>query len=233
MPSHISINKGKSIKSAIENKWKAPDYYFHLRKGGHVEAIKSHLNNSSFVHLDIENFFGSINKSRVTRCLKEFFPYNLAREMTNESTVKHPQNKNYILPFGFVQSPIIASLCLDKSALGTYLKNLSKRTDIIVSVYVDDIIISAKNQSDLTDILKYIKLTADRAGFHLNEKKEEGPSIKITAFNIDLSEGSVLITTERMLQLKESFELSESEHKKNGILGYVKSVNEFQKMIFN
>ena len=229
VPNSNSIEKGKSIKSSIEKKWKAPKNYFHLRKGGHVEALKSHLNNSSFIHLDIENFFGSINKSRVTRCLTEFFPYNLAREMTNDSIEKHPQKKNYILPFGFVQSPIIASLCLDKSGLGTFLKKLSNRTDIVVSVYVDDIIISAKDHSVLADILISIKNKADKAGFHLNEKKEEGPSIKITAFNIELSEGSVFITTQRMQQLKESFEQSESDHQKNGILGYIQTVNELQK----
>lgn len=230
VPTEESIAKGKGFKFAVEKYWKAPINYYHLRQGGHVEALKSHLQNSHFIHLDIQNFFGSINRTRVTRCLKGLFSYSVAREIANYSTVSHPVDKNSILPFGFVQSPIIASLCLDNSALGRYLRMLSKNNDVTVSVYVDDIIISSNDALLLKDIMTNIKISAARAGFNLNEKKEEGPSAKITAFNIELANQSMEITVERMRQLMDSYENTDSENVKKGIAGYIMSVNELQKL---
>ena len=60
-----------------------------------------------------------------------------------ESTVVWPNHtpKAYILPYGFVQSVIIASFCLHKSALGRYLNKLGG-SGFKVSVYMDDIIVS-------------------------------------------------------------------------------------------
>lgn len=231
VPTADCMQKGSEIKSAIGKRWKPPKNYYHLRRGGHVEALKSHLNHSSFIHLDIQNFFGSINKTRVTRCLKEIFSYSIAREMANCSTVVHPNERKFILPFGFVQSPIIASFCLDKSALGAYLRKLQKIKGITVSVYVDDIVLSTNDQSFFTEIHSEIKIAADRAGFHLNENKEEGPSDIITAFNIELSNDSMMITAQRLNELRDSFNNAESEHKRQGILGYVMSVNEEQKIL--
>lgn len=143
VPSSDSITSGNEIKSAIEAYWTPPENYYHLRNGGHVAAMKAHCSNTCFIHLDIKNFFGAINKRRVTRCLKRYFGYHEARRIARESTVKHPTDpKRYILPFGFVQSPIIASICLFKSSLGKHLNKLPFTKDVVVSVYMDDIIIS-------------------------------------------------------------------------------------------
>jgi hypothetical protein len=57
--------------------------------------------------------------------------------MASESVVKRPALDGFVLPYGFVQSPILASLALDKSKLGKLLRKLNGRTDITVSVYVD------------------------------------------------------------------------------------------------
>ena len=228
VPSNECAIKGNEIKSAIEKKWKPPKNYYHLRKGGHIDAVKSHLHNSIFIHLDIRNFFGSINKTRVTRCIKQLLPYSTAREMANFSTVVHPEDKKSILPFGFVQSPIIASLCLYKSALGAYIRTLHKVEGLTLSIYVDDIILSSNNSAQLDDILSGLKKAASRAGFELNEKKQEGPADIITAFNIEVSNGSLAITNQRLNKFKKSFDETDSEHKRRGIFGYITSVNENQ-----
>lgn len=230
VPTAESIAKGKKLKFEVAKHWKSPQNYFHLKQGGHVEALKSHLQNSIFIHLDIQNFFGSINRTRVTRCLKDLFPYSVAREMANYSTVSHPVDKSTMLPFGFVQSPILASLCLYKSALGSYLRKLNSQDGITVSVYVDDIVISTNDEAILNDIMTNIKCAANRAGFNLNDKKEEGPSIKITAFNIELANQSMEITAVRINQLKHAYEITDSENVKQGISGYIMSVNENQQI---
>lgn len=233
VPTIQSIDNGKKLKLAIEKRWKAPKIYYHLKQGGHLDALRTHLHNSHFIHLDIQNFFGSINKTRVTRCLKELFPYSIAREAANFSTVLHPIDKKFILPFGFVQSPIVSSLCLDKSALGSYLRTLAKNTSVTVSVYVDDIIVSSNDEQMLSEIMSNIKSCACRAGFVLNDEKEEGPSIKITAFNIELANQSIEITANRIKDFEEAYNEALSQNVKKGIYGYIESVNPSQTINFS
>ena len=133
VPTEETIQYGLTIKHLIEKKWAVPKYYYHLRNGGHIKALQKHTSNKYFIHLDIQDFFGHINRSRVTRCMKYYLSYKKARKIAVESTVRLPESatKKYILPFGFVQSPIISSICLNKSALGgcprteTYLESQS------------------------------------------------------------------------------------------------------------
>lgn len=158
----------------------------HLLSGGHVEALRAHAGNSWFIHLDIKDFFGSINRSRITRALKNLFGYEQARSIANASTVIHPSRGDYILPFGFVQSPLIASVCLYKSALGRCLRDLQK-TGVTVSIYVDDLILSTADLQVVQQALVAVKRAAERAEFRLNPAKEEGPAEKVTAFNIAIA----------------------------------------------
>lgn len=217
---------GIKIKSAIEDCWTPPDNYYHLRNGGHVAAMKAHCSNTCFIHLDIKNFFGAINKSRVTRCLKRHFGYSDARLIARESTVKHPTNpKKYILPFGFVQSPIIASICLFKSSLGKHLNKLSFTKDVVVSVYMDDIIISMEDEDMADDILCEVKCAADKSRLPLNEIKEEGPADQVTAFNINLSHKNLKIDDVRLSEFIDNFTLSGNDAQRKGIRQYIKSVN--------
>ncbi len=194
-----------------------------------MEALKSHLNSSSFVHLDIQNFFGSINKTRVTRCLKGLFSYVEARAIANASTVIHPDEQKLILPFGFVQSPILASLCLAKSALGRCIHELpTKYGDLVVSVYVDDIILSCNDEANLHLATAEVKQCAKRSGFELNPKKEEGPAQKITAFNIELSSLSLEVEPARYAEFFFAFAESTSLSQREGIQGYINTVNLLQ-----
>jgi hypothetical protein len=227
VPSLESIASGKRIKTAIESLWTPPTNYYHLRNGGHVAAIKLHCQNNCFIHLDIKDFFGSINKSRVTRCLKKYFGYADARCMARESTVNHPKIlQKVILPFGFVQSPIIASLCLHESFLGNTLDKLTNAPDVNVSIYMDDIIISSKNESQSVDILKKIKKAADKSFFVLNAKKEEGPAEQITSFNINLSHDNTEIDAIRFSQFYNDFHDPDANKiQRDGYKNYIKSVN--------
>lgn len=230
VPTECAVKYGKKVKQLIESNWFFPDYYFHLRSGGHVEALKTHLDNYYFIHLDIKDFFNCINKSRVTRNLKQYFGYPLAREIASYSTVKLPNKEGdqFILPFGFVQSPIIASVCLHKSKLGRYLEGLNKDKSLVVSVYMDDIIISGKNYDRLKEILSEINLVSEKSGFPLNREKEEGPSKNITAFNIELSHNLLKITNDRFKEFSYNYHFALSEDVRNGILGYISSVNSDQ-----
>ena len=227
VPSEESVNAGRSIKAIIEACWSAPSYYYHLKKGGHVKALKSHTDGKFFIHLDLKNFFCSINKSKITRVLKSRVGYEKARDIAIASTVRNPkpEESSFILPFGFVQSPILASICLHRSKLGKTLHELNKRKQTIVSVYVDDIIISTQSLSEAAAALTAVKAAAERSGFPLNSEKEEGPAEKITAFNIELSHALMALNGGRFGQFLECYQESENYHQIAGILGYVESVN--------
>lgn len=233
VPNKETREYGKRVKLQIEEKWNKPDYYFHLRDGGHVEALKCHLNNIYFIHVDIENFFENINKSRVTRNLKIFFGYTNSRSVAIESTVRLPSDieNKYILPFGFVQSPIIASLCLHKSRLGTFLDRLNEGDDFVVSVYMDDIIISGKNIRKLKSILNELVVISEHSKLPLNNKKTEKPSKKITSFNIELSHMNLSINKNRMDAFKKAYDVG-NENQRKGILTYMSTINKKQLSMF-
>lgn len=230
VPSEKSISIGKTIKSDIEHRWKIPKNYYHLRPGGHIKALRVHLNNKNFIHLDIKQFFNSINRSRVTRCVKKYLGYEKARYVAAESTVKMRRDGSeiYVLPFGFIQSPLLASLCLYESYLGKYIEKTKKSYFIDISVYMDDIIISTKNIKLSEKIMAEIKLAADKSKFRLNKDKQEGPAAQMSAFNINLSHKTMTIKEKRFFEFVEVYNHSTNHKQKAGIKQYVYSVNKHQ-----
>lgn len=233
IPTSETVAEGKLFKGLIEFKWRPPENYYHLRSGGHVDAIKYHLGGRFFIHADLRKFFNSINRSRITRELKPYFGYDKARSIAMESTVSIPVDSGQVfaLPFGFVQSTIIASLCLHKSRLGKVIQNLDNTDGIKVSVYVDNIIISTQSLEKADFALSMIQESADRSGLVLNKNKLKGPAESITAFNIDLSSNLVLISDSRFSEFLVNYKNATSENKKDGIFGYVYSVNPTQASI--
>lgn len=227
VPNNTAIERGREIKDDLQRRWKAPSYFYHLRDGGHVAALKAHLGQSCFIHVDIKDFFGSINRSRVTRALKGLYSYDEAREIANLSTVRIPENqeRRFVLPYGFVQSTLLASVCLRKSALGNFLKRISMEDGVMVSVYVDDIVVSLRESGRSDEIFEDLKNTAMRSGFDLNENKEQRPAERINAFNIELSQNSLQILPERWLRFLDAMRESDNALRQQAILSYVDSVN--------
>jgi hypothetical protein len=216
---------GKHLKSAVEKVWTPPEFFYHLRRGGHVEAMRLHTGNTRFLKVDIENFFGSINKSRVTRALKSKFGYPQARSWANASIVRDPQNGlKSILPFGFVQSQLLASLCLWESHLGRCIQGLAAHPDLAVSVYVDDIIVSTQSE-DLSKVYASLGAAAARGGFTLNAAKTQGPAPSITAFNIVLCNASLAVEDNRIQEFLQDLAAMDDGPRRAGVIGYVASVN--------
>lgn len=228
VPTAASIKDGKELKAQLEQHWFPPKNYFHLHPGGHLAALRYHIKSTHFAHLDIQNFFGQVNKSRVTRCLKPYFGYELARAYAGQSTVKHPDDGATMLPFGFVQSPLLASLALYKSALGKRLRELPRELGVKVSVYVDDIILSADNEASIVEALKILGQVSVRSGFPLNKKKQQGPCAAVSAFNIELTNQSILVQPEKLEEFLARYGESTNPMEQEGILAYVKSVNPAQ-----
>jgi len=229
-PSAQSRKHGRSIITNVKKKWTSPLYYFHLRDGGHVKALEKHINNKFFASLDIKDFFGSISRTRITRTLKEYFGYDLARKIAKISTVKHhtESQHSHSLPYGFVQSPLLASICLHKSTLGIELDKCFKDTNITVSLYMDDIVLSSKNEKIVTDWIEKLKDAAIRSKFTLNSQKESLTGPSVVAFNIELAHHSMSITKSRFDKFLFEYKNSTSKAQQEGIGGYVGSVNKIQ-----
>lgn len=229
-PSPEARAEGIEVKTLVESRWRAPTYYFHLRQGGHVAALLRHQRSTSFVKVDIADFFGSVSRSRISRVLKEFFPHADARRMATVSTVQHPDDAaRQILPYGFIQSPLLASLALHKSGLGKHLDELHRESRFVVTVYVDDIIISGRDHAELGVALSELKTKAQRSRFVFGDEKEQGPAGSISAFNIELATGAPLsVLPPKLAEFRDAFRTSTSELQRAGIQGYVRSVNHAQ-----
>lgn len=228
VPSPDAVDIGEEIKDEIESKWVVPDYYYHHKSGGHVAALKAHIHNSYFLALDIKDFFGSINKTKVTRSLKNILPYKNAREVANKTVLKHPEKGNFILPYGFVQSPLVASICLFYSGLGQWLDKQQRREEITLSIYVDDILVSANDETLLSVFLKEAAAIGAKTGFQLNMLKIQGPSPKVIIFNVEVGQYFLNITDLRLAEFSDVFRESGSKLQQRGILEYIKSINRLQ-----
>ncbi len=225
VPTEEGRETGYIIKELVEERWRPPKNYFHLTNGGHVHAIRAHVHNASFAHLDIQDFFGHITASRVTRWLTPLMGYPKARDFAKASTVAHPDHGRVVLPFGFVQSPILASLCLFHSALGRCLAELPKKLGVVVSVYMDDIILSAAHHSILEQAVKLVDESSMRSALPIHPDKREGPAPNITAFNIALAHQSLRVEDDRWSSFLNAYQSSENEFVRRGIHSYVRSVN--------
>ncbi len=178
--------------------------------------------------MDLKRFFEQISRSRVHRSLRRIgLPSDEAFEMACDSVVdKHPPQRNFSIPFGFVQSPLLASLVLAHSALGTRLARL-RHDGLRVSVYVDDLTISSDDEASLTEAVNTLQVAADTSNFEFNDAKTQGPAPEVTSFNISFGSGRMEIIADRMAEFEVAIR-NGSEWAIGGILGYVGAVNELQ-----
>lgn len=230
VPTPAEMEYGRGLIGYLSRYWSFPRYYYHLREGGHVAALESHIRHKYFCCLDIENFFGAISRNRITRLLKGCLGYSAAREIATRSTVKVNSDGQvvYCLPFGFPQSPFLASLALRESRLGKVLHDLSMQNIFNVSVYVDDILISSDSMASLSCAFADVIGAAERSGFKLHEDKLQKPRESVLSFNIELSCGSLMITDVRMRAFALDYMASDSDFQREGIVNYIKSVNPAQ-----
>ncbi|CDZ57164.1 reverse transcriptase domain-containing protein [Neorhizobium galegae] len=194
-PSAISRKIGADIKAQIEDAYKFDTFVYHMRQGGHVAAIHSHRVNSIFCRLDIERFFYGIGRNRVMIALRSI---GLARaeHYAKWSTVKNPyEQPSYALPYGFVQSPIIATLVLMTSSVGEYLRALPD--GITASVYMDDVVLSGNETDKLELAFNGLLANLPQAGFQINAAKLRMPSASMDVFNCDLTIGGTTVREER------------------------------------
>jgi Reverse transcriptase (RNA-dependent DNA polymerase) len=201
VPTELGRQIGNDLKAQLEKNVNFEDHFYHLRKGGHIEALHKHRTNLYFARLDIRKFFYGITRNRVARILKEV---GVERHLhyAKWSTVRNPYAESgYVLPYGFVQSPISATLVLKQSPLGKAIKELNENHT--VSVFVDDITISANSEVATLKAFEFLREKMLESGFSENEEKAIGPSTEVTIFNCNLENSFTEVTATRVAAFDE------------------------------
>jgi hypothetical protein len=217
----------EALVKAIAQQWHPPKYFFHLQKGGHLRALHRQKRDAYFVRLDIDKFYGTVTRNKLTSALKKIgFSFADAVSISYRSCVATGAGSR--LPYGYVQSPILASLVLDKSALGHAFRKTIER-GVNLSVFMDDVLLSHPDSSaPLDEALSILHHAAAKSGFTFSATKFEGPADLVTIFNIDLQHNSLALTSERYETFAQRVFAQGHGNSTQGILGYVRHVNEQQ-----
>jgi hypothetical protein len=220
--------RGVSIKENVQATWRPPAGYFHLLAGGHVAAVQEHRDAGWLASLDLQRFFDQITRAKVHRALKAIgLSHTDAWEAACDSTVdKRPPDRQFSVPFGFVQSPILASIVLAQSALGGAIRKVQSN-GLTVTVYVDDITISGSSEPEIQDAITVLENAAGLSGFSFNEGKTQPPARSVVCFNIRFGSGEMEIVEDRLAEF-ESVLRNGSEYEIGGILSYVDAVSKAQ-----
>jgi hypothetical protein len=228
VPTPEGERRGREIKEEIEKRWLPPANYFHLQPGGHVAALRRHKDAPWVASLDLRRFFDQVTRSKAHRALKWIgFPHIDAWEMACDSCVdKRPPGREFSVPFGFVQSPVVASVVLEHSQLGRVIGQI-ERSGTPVSVYVDDLTISGADAATVTHAIDALHAAAGVCGFEFNAEKEIPTGPTATSFNIEFGSGRLHIIQDRMADFEIAVRTALPE-RLAGILGYVNSVNSQQ-----
>lgn len=197
-PSKRGRRIGEDVKARVEHAYPFEPFYYHLRPGGHVAALHAHRVNSHFCKADIENFFYSIARNRVVRALRSIGIHR-STHFGKWSSVKNPYtDPSYSLPYGFVQSPILATLVLANSEVGRTLSRLA--ADLTVAVYVDDISLSSNDPARLDAAYDELLQSIEAAGLSANVAKCVSPCNDLTVFNCHLRNGETAVTADRIAE---------------------------------
>lgn len=213
---------GYALNKRLLSKWTPDPFFYHLSKaGGHVAAMRPHLHFSYHASVDLTKFFTSVSRTRVHRALRKIGMANReALNIATESCVEVDGRK--FLPYGFPQSMLLATLVFATSALGSEVRRL-RAEGIIISVYVDDILISANDLGILQNAFDRVNESVRVSGFEASPEKSEGPSEEITSFNCSISD-TIVILEHRMERFRQQLEVA-NEYSRDAILRYVGVVN--------
>jgi hypothetical protein len=220
-PSTIGRRIGGEVKAAVETAYKFESHYFHFRAGGHVAAMHHHRNHHHFARIDISRFFYSVSRRRVQSALDRAGVSNAAF-YAKWSTVLNPYDEpRYALPYGFVQSPILASLVIATSEIGEHLRAIGAQ--VAVSVYMDDFALSSDDLPLLIEAFETTTAIIKAGGFAISADKLRQPATSVDVFNCDLTHGEAIVSDERLDKFAASAPTPDAEE---AFLRYCASVEE-------
>lgn len=218
-----ALIRGRAAIKQITKRYKPHRIFFHFkRQGGHIAALRMHQGSAFFSRFDITNFFGQVTRTKVYRVLREIgFPKARAFNIAVDGVVVEGGKK--VVPYGFCQSPILATLVLEKSHLGVHLRQLSD-AGFLVSVYMDDILISCDDQAALSEASEAVVSAAGTAGFPFSDEKLAVAVNGVDSFNCHITAAEITILEDRMQQFVNDY-MAASDAGKAAIEKYVEAVS--------
>jgi RNA-directed DNA polymerase len=136
--------------------------YGSIKESNNIINALVHVENSFFLKIDLKDFFSRISNRQVHHVfIENGFSWETARILTKLTTY------NGSLPQGAPTSPILANLAFAKTA--RQLETLSKKYGITLSIFLDDLVFSAKN--DFRFLTSMIISMIKENGFFPNNKK--------------------------------------------------------------
>lgn len=197
VPTDVSIERGDRIVSRVLKRYSPKPFFYHIgKRGGHVAALHEHLESAYFARFDLANFFGNVTRAKVSRALKDIgFSQQQSFNWAVESCVVQGTRK--FLPQGFVQSPVLATLVLERSVLGGLLSDLVDK-GITVTVYMDDIVLSSLDRHLVEGASVALLDAAAECNFPISRDKLQLTSATIEVFNCDMAHQRIQITADRI-----------------------------------
>lgn len=156
----------KFILEWILKELEVDPHAFAYRKGvGIRECAQPHVNRDVVVHLDIEDFFGSITEDMIYQMLREQTGYekSLCRFLARLCSVKGK------LPQGAATSPMISNLVF--RSCDQHLALMAARCGMDYSRYSDDMFFSGGEEARVDTLLRGAEMVLKLYGFRLNREK--------------------------------------------------------------
>jgi hypothetical protein len=174
VPTTACLKSGVKIVDTVRKFWTPNQIFYHFgKRGGHVAAMRLHMDNRYFAKVDLTQFFTSVTRTKVVRGLRGIGLSNKdAFDIAYQSVVEHGGKK--FLPYGFIQSMALATVCVEQSALGAKLVELNA-AGVLVSMYVDDIVISSNDLTLLRSAYDQVHASIKQSNFSANLAKSIEP----------------------------------------------------------
>ncbi|EKG6860669.1 retron St85 family RNA-directed DNA polymerase [Escherichia coli] len=153
------------INDYLLNRLKIHSSCFSYRKGTSIhDNAYQHRNNDFIANIDIENYFGSINKTMIKNCLLR---NNLSEHIVN--TIAGLTTLYGTLPQGAPTSPNISNAILYD--FDETMANQAKARGCVYTRYSDDITISGNDRYSVEELVGIAKNKIFSLGFKINESK--------------------------------------------------------------
>lgn len=190
-----------------------------------MTCLRVHCGNAELASRDLKAFYGAVTRTKIARSLRRIgFGHRQAFDMASDSVVDIGGRR--CLPFGYVQSTLLATLALEHSLLGRFLVSAGNY-GVRASVYVDDMIVSAPSTEAIETFMTLLDDAAVKSGFAFNPSKSANSHGSIQSFNILLTGNELRITDERMQLLRIKC-ASANPNVFAGVKKYVNAVNQKQ-----
>ncbi|MBD9661781.1 reverse transcriptase domain-containing protein [Pantoea sp. PNT03] len=153
------------LNDYLLNRLKVHSACFSYRKGVsiHDNALQ-HVDKKFVANIDIENYFGSINKTMIKSCLlRNNFSEHLVNTIAGLTTLYGT------LPQGAPTSPNISNAILYE--FDQTMANQAMVRKCVYTRYSDDITISGDSKSAVKELINLARLKISSLGFNLNDHK--------------------------------------------------------------